>query len=312
MITEKLLGGGEQSPPMSPKTRIELIKTHKHIVKDFIVPDYVEAELDPVELETHTILKQVTPQQRYWFYIERGFPENSVHEIDDESKERIKKLIPSRLVDNAKLALTVTQIENEIKYNHVTAIKQGVVDYILIDPQERLRLEIPPVFDRYEIVTARAPVPWHNDLISVRKEIEENLYITNSAMISLLDIYTKFEGLRIVDTSVFTSSILPISTNEFQAILKNQCAAFKNRVLSEWIPTVANMFLSTKDSWYCIASDCEDVDLGFRRLGKRDSPINLILIALLIPALNRLFFQICRCIDVQSAMVAGQRESQRF
>lgn len=267
MITEKLLGGGEQSPPMSPKTRIEFIRAQNHIAKEFVVPDHVDVELDPVELENHTILKQVTPQQRYWFYIERGFPEHSVHEIEQETKERIKKLIPSRFIENEKLTSTVTQIEKEIEYNHVTAVKQGIVDYILIDPQERLRLEIPPVMDRYEIISARAPVPWHNDLISVRKEIEENLYITNRAMTSLLDIFSKFENLRIIDTSVLTSSILPISANEFLAILKNQCAAFKNRVLNEWIPTVANMFLATKDTWYCIASDCEDVDLGFRRLG---------------------------------------------
>ena len=94
-------------------------------------------------------------------------------------------------------------------------------------------------------------------------------------MTNLLEIFSKYENLRIVDTSVFTSSILPISINEFQVILKNQCTAFKNRILNEWIPTVANMFLSTKDSWYRIASDCEDIDLGFRKLGKDISIIFL-------------------------------------
>ena len=274
-ITEKLIWGGNESPPLSPKSRISMIKKEKHISDQFSPTAIKIAELDPVELETHTILKQVTPQQRYWFYIEKGFPEKSVHEIEKTTKSNIKTLLPFQLVNNPKLEATLQRLEAEVEYNHVTAVKQGIVDYILIDPNERIRLEIPPVFDKYEIVTARAPVPWHENLQFVRERIEENLFITNRAMTNLLEIFSKYENLRIVDTSVFTSSILPISINEFQVILKNQCTAFKNRILNEWIPTVANMFLSTKDSWYRIASDCEDIDLGFRKLGKDISIIFL-------------------------------------
>ena len=272
MRGDSIIWGGSESPPMSPKSRIAKIKKEKNICDRFSPSEIKEAELDPVELETQTILKQVTPQQRYWFYIEKGFPDNAVENIEKITKDNIFKLLPSQLANNVKLGPTIQQLESEVEYNHVTAMKQGIIDYILIDPNERIRLEIPPVLDRYEIVTARAPVPWHDSLTSLRAGIKESLFITNPVMKSLLEIFAKFENLRIVDTSVLTSSILPISINEFQIILKNQCTVFKNRILNEWIPTVANVFLSTKDSWYRIASDCADVDLGFQKLGKMNIP----------------------------------------
>ena len=273
---ESLFWAGQESPPLSPNTRISKLKSLKQEGEDYIVPVIEESELDPVELESYTILKQVTPQQRYWYYIERGFPENSVHALDGATRENIDKFLPSRLLTSPKLKTTIEDLELEIKYNHVTAIKQSVVDYILIDPMERSRLHIPKSIDRYQVVTARAPVPWHDDLKSVKASIANNLFITNPVMLKLLDIFAQFESLRVVDTSVFTPSILPISIGEFQSILKSQCAVFKNRVLNEWIPTVANMFLSTKDVWYSIATSCQDIDLGYKRLGNLRHFVDLI------------------------------------
>ncbi|KAJ3373477.1 Dynein heavy chain 3, axonemal [Kappamyces sp. JEL0680] len=259
----RLIPLDSSSPPMSPKTRIASLKTDHR--KTAPAPNE-PVELDPVELETHTIFKQVTPQQRYWFYVERGFPQKAICELDDAAKENIQRLLPAKLTGNDQLRSTLAKLESEIKQNHATAIKQSIVDYILIDPAERERLQIPEIFDRFEPVITRAPVPWHENLTQVKSEIEKNLFITNPTMLSLLQIYSQYEHCRVVDMSVFTPAILPMSIGEFQSILKNQCTTFKSKVLNEWLPTVANMFLATKDSWYSIVAKSGDVDVGFQRL----------------------------------------------
>nr|KAJ3422605.1 Dynein heavy chain 3, axonemal [Polyrhizophydium stewartii] len=253
-----------ESPPLSPITRIKSIFT---AFETFRKPKEPSAfDLDPFDLEPHTIALQITPEQRYWYYVERGIPENSLHGIEESMLRTVESKIPQRLLRADHLQETLKQVVGEVKKVHSTAVKQSIVDYILLDPLEQHRLMIPPFFANYVPRTARAPVPWHQDLIQTRAYIEQNLYITNPVMLELLRIYTQFEKCKVVDMSVFTPSVLPMTTEEFQGILKNQCLAFKNKMLNEWIPTVANMFFQTKSTWYSIATECEDSDVGFRRL----------------------------------------------
>ncbi|KAJ3276290.1 Dynein heavy chain 3, axonemal [Terramyces sp. JEL0728] len=250
------------SPPMSPVTRLKQLLHPNSPKKDEDIPFF----LDPVELESHTISKQVTAEQRYWFYVERGVSDSCLAAIDPKSLTGITSMIPSKYMQTDTLKLTYHNLVNDVKKTYATAMKQSIVDYILLDPKEQQRLMIPPIFEHYTCKTARAPVPWHDNLLQVKTFIQHNLFITNTVMPELLKIFALFEKTRVVDMSVFTPSVLPMSIGEFQSILKSQCQSFKNKLLNEWIPMVANMFLSTKDSWYSIATKCEDTDLGYQRL----------------------------------------------
>ncbi|KAJ3308630.1 Dynein heavy chain 3, axonemal [Boothiomyces sp. JEL0838] len=251
------------SPPISPIARIKQLSKASHISKK---DRDIELFLDPVELESYTISKQVTAEQRYWFYVERGVSDSCLAMIDEKSLSEIINLIPSKLKNSDDLKLTYQKLLEEVKQTHATAMKQSIVDYILLDPNEQQRLMIPPIFENYVCATARAPVPWHDNLIQVKNHIQHNLFITNPVMPEILKIFALFENSRVVDMSVFTPSVLPMSIGEFQSILKSQCQSFKNKLLNEWIPMVANMFLASKDSWYSIATKCEDADLGYQRL----------------------------------------------
>ena len=222
--------------------------------------------LDPFALETITISQQVTPEQRYWFYVERGIPNNALSELEDKTIKGFEKRIPKALLDADHLQETKRGIVDEVKQYHSRSIKQGIVDYILLDPKEQERLQIPRFFANYVPRIARAPVPWHNEIVTYKQQLEQNLFILNPVMRNLLEIFSKFENSRIVDMSVFTASVLPMTTDEFQTILKNQCQTFKNKLLNEWIPNVANMFFQYKEHWYSIVTKSEDPDVGYNRL----------------------------------------------
>ncbi|KAJ1517722.1 Dynein heavy chain 7, axonemal [Coelomomyces lativittatus] len=96
--------------------------------------------------------------------------------------------------------------------------------------------------------------------------MEESLYTINPVMLQLLQIFQKYQQWSLFDLNVFTDATLPISIDEFRSILKNQCSAFRTKLLNEWISEITEMFLATKEQWYTIASNCEDTDVGFARL----------------------------------------------
>eukprot|EP00842_Homolaphlyctis_polyrhiza_P004869 jgi/Hompol1/5383/HPOL_004407-RA len=221
----------EHSPPTSPISRIKLIGLP---FEKFKKPKATNAfELDPFDLEAHTISQQVTPEQRYWYYVERGVPETALFKMEDTTLHAVEKKIPARLLKAEHLQETRKQTIQELRAVHTTAVKQSIVDYILLDPSEQRRLMIPPFFANYTPRTARAPVPWHDTLVNTREYIEQNLFITNPVMLQLLSIFTQYEKCKVVDMSVFTPSVLPMTTEEFQGILKNQCQAFKARMLND-------------------------------------------------------------------------------
>ncbi|KAI9206289.1 dynein heavy chain and region D6 of dynein motor-domain-containing protein [Polychytrium aggregatum] len=252
------------SRPVSPESRISIMyPSIEELGRTRPVETVV---LDPYDLESSNIAKQLTPEQRYWFYVQKAVPSDAIAPMEDSTIVAMSQHIPPRLLTADHLQGTYREVLDEIRESYYLALKQSVVDYILLDPKEQLRLSIPPFATVYVPRIARAPVPWHESVISTKSFITDNLFITNPVMVRLLDIYSQFEDCRLVDMGNFTPAQLPITIEEFQAILKNQCQAFKNKLLNEWIPTVANMFFTTKDQWYSIASACTDADLGYRRL----------------------------------------------
>ncbi|KAJ3194173.1 Dynein heavy chain 3, axonemal [Irineochytrium annulatum] len=250
------------SRPISPETRI--LRDYEPLDSGE-PPEVKEIILDPYDLESINIAKRLTPEQRYWYYVKRGIPEDAIAPIDEGVLRAVEGYIPEKLfADN--LQLKRVEMIAEISDDYSTALKQSIIDYILLDSKERERLLIPANSQLYIPRTARAPVPWHDDVSRTKEYIADNLFITNPVMLELLRIYSQFESCRVVDISVLSPSVLPMTIEDFQVILRTQCQAFKTKLLNEWLPTAASMFFSSKDQWYSIATSCSDPDLGFRRL----------------------------------------------
>ncbi|KNC96829.1 uncharacterized protein SPPG_07663 [Spizellomyces punctatus DAOM BR117] len=253
-----------ESRPLSPYSRLA---TACPPLKDLgEIPQMAPPALDPYDLESDNIAKQLTAEHRYWYYVEKGIPDDAIAPMDRSNMEAVRSLIPSTLLSSDSLVSTRNVVTQEIRDEYTTALKRSIVDYILLDPAEQERLCIPPFFTPYSPRIARAPVPWHESVVSAKGYMDENLFVTNPVMLDVLAIFEQFKHSRVADMSVFSPAVLPMTMEEFQAILKNQCQAFKNKMLNEWIPLVASTFFNTKDQWYSIATSCQDPDVGFRRL----------------------------------------------
>ncbi|KAI8622787.1 dynein heavy chain and region D6 of dynein motor-domain-containing protein [Chytriomyces sp. MP71] len=209
----------------------------------------------------------LTPDQRYWYYVEKGIANDAITPFQENlSVANILKHVPPKLLATEPLQNAKTEMILEVERDYSWALKQSIVDYILLDAKERDRLKIPPMPPRYVPRVARAPVPWHDSVESVKMFMSENLLITNPVMLELLGIHSEFSKNRIIYTDTLTPSVLPMTIDDFQTMLRNQCQTFRAKLLNEWIPNAANMFFNNKNVWYSIATECADPDVGFRRL----------------------------------------------
>ncbi|KAJ3297193.1 Dynein heavy chain 3, axonemal [Borealophlyctis nickersoniae] len=253
-----------ESRPVSPATRI--LTTYGPLPEIAPPRPPTPPILDPYDMTSTNIAKQLTPIQRYEYYVTHSIPPDSIAPMDPTSITAIESRIPERYLTPDHLHPTKQTLLAEFQTDYATALRRSIVDYILLDPVEQERLLIPPLPPPYTPRTVRAPVPWHATMVTNKGFMEENLFITNSVMLELLRIYEVFEKCKVVDMGVFTPGVLPMTIEEFQGILKNQCMAFKSKLINEWIPTVASTFFTTKEDWYTIATSCPDPDTGFRRL----------------------------------------------
>jgi dynein heavy chain len=190
--------------------------------------------LDPFDLDYINVAKQLTPERRYWYYVEKGIPAEAVPDMEGNVIRQVERFIPTRILNAEHLQKTRKTALEEIRLVHNIALRKSIVDYILMDGDERIRLGIPAFEAPFEPQIVRAPVPWHHTLIETRASVEQNLYITNPVMLELLNIHHQFSGIKLIDMTVFSENMLPTSTEQFQTILKSQCQAFKARLLNEY------------------------------------------------------------------------------
>ncbi|KAI8825240.1 dynein heavy chain and region D6 of dynein motor-domain-containing protein [Fimicolochytrium jonesii] len=252
------------SRPLSPKSRIS---AEYPPIEDSGIPlQLPPPSLDPYDRDSENLSKQLTGEHRYWYYVTKGIPATATAPMEKSVLEAVQRVVPPQLLQADSLSKTKAGVLKEINDDYTLALKRSIIDYILLDPTEQDRLCIPPFLTRYTPRVARAPVPWHEEYIAAKGSLSDNLFITNPVMLSVLEVFDQFKHSRLVDMSVFSPSMLPISMEDFQSILKAQCQAFRTKMLNEWIPTVANAFFTTKEQWYTIATACTDSDVGFRRL----------------------------------------------
>ncbi|KNE55583.1 hypothetical protein AMAG_01474 [Allomyces macrogynus ATCC 38327] len=255
------------SRPLTPDERIQ--HDYPHVEHAYSTSD-LEAPVvaDLYDEDPDHPNNQFSPLDRYWYYVQEGVPESVVSKLDAESVRRIEMALPAPMTDaqTATFDKAVADLLAEVRASYNLAFKKSIVDYILLDADERKRLMIPRVPYPYQPKIARAPFPWHDSVHVTKQFVEANLFITNPVMRQLLVIFQKYRDLVMFDMGVFSEATLPITLDEFRNVLRGQCQAFRARILSEWMADIVDMFLETKDQWYSIATSAADTDLGFQRL----------------------------------------------
>jgi dynein heavy chain len=112
------------SRPMSPIEQIEL--------------------MEAIERETNKILKDPSDidLERYYFYADKGTDRTMIAELPNDQFAKFYKLIAAELTSSPKVAEIKKQLHEDVTSDYVSSMKKSIVDYILMNPEERQRLKI--------------------------------------------------------------------------------------------------------------------------------------------------------------------------
>ncbi|CAI5792110.1 dynein heavy chain 3, axonemal [Podarcis lilfordi] len=192
--------------------------------------------------------------QRYCYYIHKGIRKDMLAPQNKEVMDSILKHIPSHFLANPMLETLLKELTEEIQNDYHIWLMKDIVDYILMDPEERKRLfiyNIPLPFPRRVI---RAPVPWHTIYQEVRSWNEGHLFTVNPMMLTLQRLwFSEFCNLRFVRTQEILEGDLPLLPSEFEDLVRKHCQEAHDILENRWIPTCAELFIEQKQNWLHLA-----------------------------------------------------------
>ncbi|XP_061847983.1 dynein axonemal heavy chain 3 [Colius striatus] len=214
-----------------------------------------------MHLHEKEISKQEKPPsrndiERYCYYISNGVREDMLAPQDKEVMDVILKHIPTHILANPDLENLLASLKEEIKADYRISLVKAIVDYILMDPAERERLSIESAPRPFPQRVVRAPVPWHSSYEEVKSWNERNLFIVNSLMPTLQQLWlSEYSHLRFVCTEEMLCNELPLLPTEFEEVIRRHCAEAHNILQNKWIPTCASIFLDQKKKWLHFAPE---------------------------------------------------------
>ena len=109
------------------------------------------------------------------------------------------------------------------------AEKRAIIDYVLLDPSEKVRVNVLEVPTRFKPSVIRAPVPWKTSYILSQQFCRHNLFITNDIIIRIRSTWEKrYAGLRFIDIKHLRSRMGdPLTPDEMQRRVLEQCKQTK-------------------------------------------------------------------------------------
>ncbi|XP_036144833.1 dynein heavy chain 3, axonemal isoform X1 [Monomorium pharaonis] len=162
--------------------------------------------------------------------------------------ETAKKRISDKLQEREDFDIIMKGLEPEIIDDYKRSIRSAIVDYILIDSDERKRLSIETFPIEFPVLCIRAPVPWHQSKVMASHLVRHNLFIGNEILRDIQDLwFKKYHQIRIIHMQDFGT--LPVPAMEIEPRLDALCVAATDILVKEWLADVAEIFLEKKHDW---------------------------------------------------------------
>ncbi|XP_059835308.1 dynein axonemal heavy chain 3 [Hypanus sabinus] len=231
-----------ESRPMTPVEQINLILEQEN--------EILQQEGEPTDRD----------YERYLHYIDHGIQPYMIESQKPEQINRIEQLLPKELKSVPDLQTLRMELLEEVQNDYDSSLRKAIVNYILKDSSERMRLFISSVPRPFPRRIIRAPVPWHKTYSKAKAWNESHLFVVSPMMDLLQDLwYTRFDDLRFVRVNEISTDDLPLLPQEFEALVRKHCAEARNTLESIWVPTCAALFLTHKEKWMHLVppNDCE-------------------------------------------------------
>uniref|UniRef100_A0A3B1JRX0 Uncharacterized protein n=1 Tax=Astyanax mexicanus TaxID=7994 RepID=A0A3B1JRX0_ASTMX len=173
----------------------------------------------------HTLWSNhVSDLTRFLYYIRNGIQDHMLTPQPPQDITDTLQLLPSHLQSELSVRGQRAELLEEIQTDYAFAIRRSIVDYILLDPEERERLLILSVPRPYPSRVIRAPVPW---MLSYREAHDWNtqhLFTIHPIMLHLQNLWiNRFSSLRFVQWDDLQAVGLPLLPAEFRELVERRC-----------------------------------------------------------------------------------------
>lgn len=99
--------------------------------------------------------------------------------------ERVNSRILPKLLKNPEWRQLREQLWEEVNDSYRESWQKAIVDYVLMDYDEKDRLKIGAFPRSFPLRLIRAPVPWHGSFLQSKEAQAHQLFITNQIMTEL-------------------------------------------------------------------------------------------------------------------------------
>jgi len=187
---------------------------------------------------------------RYQLYVDSALsplPDGAIAPIKEEWVRNGLALLNTSigLLSAPEVERIVKDSLADIKRDYLRSMKKSILDYVLRNHAERARLSIPitpPSVDDWGSGPApsRPPLAWRAPIQRAYRSLSKHLFRNNPAMLSLLDIWSKYEGLLLVDLP--SPEEMPLSMRAFEARQKAHRDKVQLVLVNEWGDEVEYIF----------------------------------------------------------------------
>lgn len=236
------------------KLRKEREEFRKRLVEIIVNKDLTADGVDkpPTEHERQVL--------RYQYYIKYGVDTEHVSPIDYRWIGKILGMIPNHLKTNED---HLTEMFHEMEENYLHTVKKSVVDFVLQDPADVI---VPPKQQRSSIEKEGLhPKKMKQNYVTSADKMNRSLFILNPLLIQIWNMWwDEYASLRIIDPKVLLEKrnqnlkwelrekekegVLPpknppFELEQFYRMCKEEISYTKNRLLTEWIPSIQDILL---------------------------------------------------------------------
>jgi dynein heavy chain len=126
------------------------------------------------------------------------------------------------------------QLKEEIHSTYDLALRKAVVDYILLDPNERKRVKIQNVPKTFHLNTIRAPIAWHDAMEQTKRDLQTTLHANNPIMDSLQTLWdVTYADQRFVSFQDLVQASLPMVPHDFEKFIEQRVNQMKQTLISQ-------------------------------------------------------------------------------
>lgn len=100
--------------------------------------------MEIIDTEINKVIKDPSEAdlERYYFYVENGTNDYMIAPLPDDQFKKFYQYLPQNLLNSLAVKQLNDELVDDVKKDYIHSMKKAIVDYILMNFEERERLKI--------------------------------------------------------------------------------------------------------------------------------------------------------------------------